>query len=270
MLLARAASYAKHPDYFSALFQTSTMDPLIDSAPFVRALEEMVEASRGAKPRLLSPEEVRKAFWQGTCALAITWPSATAEIESASDQERFQVGFCQLPGATQVFNPEAKKWEPRGKSAAGVPLLSIAGRIGSVARDTGHKQAAFELLAALSGTQWSPQVSATSPATTLFRTSHLTAPREWVERPMDQAAARDYATLASEALSRQDYVAALPLPGRSRYLAALDEAVGAALREEESPQQALQKCSRRWQEITDELGRDAQQAIYRQSVVPAQ
>ena len=42
VLLARAASYAKHPDNYSTLFDINTMEPLIAGEPFVRALEELL------------------------------------------------------------------------------------------------------------------------------------------------------------------------------------------------------------------------------------
>jgi hypothetical protein len=46
MLLARAAAYAKHRDYFSVLFDRETMEPLIAGPPFVRALTELVAATK--------------------------------------------------------------------------------------------------------------------------------------------------------------------------------------------------------------------------------
>ena len=41
ILVARAAAYAKHRDYFSVLFDRETMKPLIAGPPFVKALTEL-------------------------------------------------------------------------------------------------------------------------------------------------------------------------------------------------------------------------------------
>ena len=42
VLLARAAAYAKHRDYYSTLFDKDSLEPRIATEPFVRALTELV------------------------------------------------------------------------------------------------------------------------------------------------------------------------------------------------------------------------------------
>ncbi len=44
------------------------------------------------------------------------------------------------------------------------------------------------------------------------------------------------------------------IPGESEYMAALDEAVIAAVKGKQSPQQALDAAAVKWQAITDRLG----------------
>ncbi|MGW8258068.1 MAG: hypothetical protein ACWGMZ_11320, partial [Thermoguttaceae bacterium] len=65
VLLARAAPYLKHRDNYSSLFRIDTMAPLIDSEPMIRALKELVAASKHASGECLDcdPLAVRKAFW---------------------------------------------------------------------------------------------------------------------------------------------------------------------------------------------------------------
>ncbi|MCU0983176.1 MAG: extracellular solute-binding protein, partial [Pirellulaceae bacterium] len=46
VLLARAAAYARHRSYFATLFDLQSMEPLIASPPFVKALEELVAQVR--------------------------------------------------------------------------------------------------------------------------------------------------------------------------------------------------------------------------------
>jgi hypothetical protein len=148
-----------------------------------------------------------------------------------------------------------------------MPLLGVAGRVGSVTSTSKHPAAAFQLLIALSGPEWSSQVCAASPATTLFRGAHLKSPREWVEREASAPAAGQYAQLTQQVLSGQDAVGALKLPGRAEYLQALDQAVHQALRGEVTPAEALSQCAGAWSEITDRLGLEQQREAYRQSVV---
>jgi multiple sugar transport system substrate-binding protein len=64
VLLARAAAYAKHRDNYSTLFRIDSMEPLIDTPPFVRALEELVAAARHSPPDSISfdPSAARRHF----------------------------------------------------------------------------------------------------------------------------------------------------------------------------------------------------------------
>ncbi|MDP6059492.1 MAG: extracellular solute-binding protein, partial [Pirellulaceae bacterium] len=76
LLLARAAAYVRHPHQYSTLFDLRDMRPLIDGAPFVKALEELVKAAPSeAEARATTPAQVRSDFFSGRCAMAFTWPS---------------------------------------------------------------------------------------------------------------------------------------------------------------------------------------------------
>ena len=99
-------------------------------------------------------------------------------------------------------------------------------------------EAVFQLLLWLSGEQ-SARVCPASPATTLFRHSHLKSPQEWTDKSLSPAAAAQYAAVTQKTLDRADCLLALRLPGRAEYLAALDEAVHRAVRGKTSPAEAL-------------------------------
>ena len=49
-LLARAAAYAKERDNYTTLFDEKTLEPAIAGPPFVRALEELVAATKLDRP----------------------------------------------------------------------------------------------------------------------------------------------------------------------------------------------------------------------------
>ncbi len=68
---------------------------------------------------------------------------------------------------------------------------------------------------------------------------------------------------AQSALDRQQWLGALRMPGRAEYLAALDDAVSAAVGGKQSPADALGEAAKRWQAITARLGLDRQRAAYR-------
>jgi multiple sugar transport system substrate-binding protein len=270
MLLARAASYAKERDNYTTLFDDKTFEPMIAGPPFVRALTELVEAAKlGPAEELdFDPAAVRSQFWKGTTAIAISWPTAAASTSIRADGTRSPpASFVELPGSTEVYRASNGTWEPRTADAGRrVPLLGISGRLGVVRAGGQHVDAAFEFLLWLSDPQWSAQVFAGSPATTLFRTDQIGAAKHWVESEVSTSAAHQYAEYTSAALSRGQFLASLRLPGRAEYLAALDEAVRSAVRGQQTPSEALQQSADKWRAITKRLGVEKQMAAYMHSL----
>jgi len=270
VLLARTAAYAKERDNYTTLFDEKTFEPAIAGPPFVRALTELVEASRlGPAEQLeFDPAAARTEFWKGTTAMAISWPSANASGGTRSVPAALPpAGFAELPGATEVYRTSSGQWEPRSDDAGRhVTLLGVAGRMGVVRADSQQVDAAFQLLLWLSDPQWSTRVFAGSPATTLFRSDQMVAVKSWVENGVSASAARQYAQQTAAALSRNQFLAPLHLSGRGEYLAALDEAVHAAVLGQQSPADALKKAADQWRGISKRYGIEKQKAAYLRSL----
>ena len=281
-LLARAAAYAKHHDNYSTLFNVQSMEPLIAGPPFVRALEELVAAAKAGNPDQLkfTPEDVRRNFFEGRSAMALTWPSAAHESENAQPRKQPQgdkpqpsrsllphVQFEELPGSEKVYNTSDSRWEKRPRDEAkAIPLLAIAGRLGSVSRESAQPEAASRLLAWLSGSEWGTLVGSASRSTTLYRASQLRRPGQWVEPGIDPKSATQYAEAVERSLSRPVWLFALRLPGREEYLAALDKAVQQAVRDGRPAAEALNDAVAAWREITGRLGLEAQRLAYARSL----
>lgn len=269
VLLARAASYAKHPDHFSTLFDVETMEPLIASEAFVRALEELVADAKLGPPNQLEmdPTAARREFLAGRAALAITWPGHADTNADSVPTPSPSTGFAEIPGAPVVYNFADKSWEKRHEAANWhVPTLALDGRLGSISAKGAHPQAAFQLLAWLSGREWGPRVSSKSLATTLYRRSQVRTPQPWLDPNTDAAAAQGYAASVQATLSRQQYLIAPRIPGEAEYMAALDVATRDAVRGDKLPAEALSIAVEKWRDVTKKLGVDAQKAAYRRSL----
>lgn len=274
-LLARAAAYVKHRNHFSALFDMETMDPLIAGAPFVKALDELAAAKQDFPEEAFdaSPEQVHEAFVSGRCAMALTWTSAAWDVgerdglaEDAA-REALEVGCIELPGSAQAFNPKTQHWDARrGDETPHVPLVGISGRAGSITAQSEHADAAFQLLAWLSGPQWSQRVSTASAATTVFRRSQVDASTDWADRRLGPAGALAYAETVERSLSSADSFGAPRIEGRDRYLAALDSAVRDAVAGKVSSNEALQRAADEWRKITEEFSFERQRSSYRRSL----
>lgn len=274
VLLARAACYARHRGYYSTLFDYQTMEALIDGAPFIRALEELVIGASAGPPEAVtfSPWEARRMFLRGQCALALAWPLPRgAADEQPDDEDTVAVGYAELPGSEEVFNFRTQQWEARSsEDSRRVPLLGVAGRLGSVTRQSRQRQRSVQLLGWLTGRQMSGEIASRSKVTTLFRQSHRGRPEIWADPNVDSEAAKQYVDIVARAQSRKAVLITLRIPGRARYMAALDQAVHSAVAGEKSSQLALQEAAATWRQITDDLGRENQREAYRRSLGLAQ
>ncbi len=273
VLLARAAAYAKERDNYTTLFDEKTLEPAIAGPPFVRALEELVAAEKLGPADALDfdPTAVREEFWKGNAAMAISWPTGARTLTPGPSPKKGEgkavlAGFAELPGASEVYRPSSSAWEPRSDDGQCVPLLGVAGRMGVVSAASEHTDAAFELLLWLTDPQWSSQVFAASPSTTLFRSGQVASPKAWVESNVSATAGRQYAEQTEETLARRQFLASLRLPGRADYLAALDEAVQAAVRGRQKPAEALKAAAEEWRAISKRLGVERQKAAYLHSL----
>lgn len=278
LLFARAAAYARHPSQFSTLFEYSTMEPLIDGPPFVRALEELVAASKLGPDsnKRLTPVEAKRQFLAGHAAMAFAWPSraAAAGVDAASDasadsapDSAAKISFAALPGALEVYNFSEQSWSSRKRDESlSIPLLAVAGRLGSVTKEAQYPHEAGQALAWLAGKKWSPLVAPTSSATTLHRKSHLEKPAIWTDPSLSAEASRDYAEVVIATQSQPDHMMCLRIPGHDLYMAALSEAVEQACTGVQKPRDALANVAQQWRKITDQLGLDKQKAAYARSL----
>ncbi len=268
ILLARAAGYSRHRNYYSTLFDSRTMEPLIAGPPFVRALEELVAVHRGKSPEMLAfgPADARRALIAGRCAMAITWPSRIEDHgDSPASTGVFPLAAAELPGSRDVFNLGDQKWHPRSRSEDGrATLLGVSGRMGAVSTFSRQPQAALNLLVSLSSTDWSEQISPFSESTGLYRSSQIPFVSSWLGPNFETA--RMYGELVSDIHRRSLWLTSLRIPGRSRYLSKLDTAVQSAVAGDLTPSDALKQVAEQWQAITEELGVQAQKNAYLRSL----
>ncbi len=272
VLLARAAVYARHRSYFATLFDLQSMDPLIASPPFVKALEDLVAAAKFGDPdsTKLTPADVWKSLGSGRCAMGLTWPNAaeaSASGELASPTRPGLLAAAELPASGEAYHVGDKQWQTRESTETGhVALLSVSGRLGSVVKGSSRSSAAASLLVRLSSAEWSKDVSPRSPATTLYRSSQIPFAKAWTGESFSAEGATAYGELVQQVLGQTLSLDSVRLPGRTRYLAALDEAVHAAIRADRSPAESLIEAANQWRKITQDLGLENQRRAYWRSL----
>jgi multiple sugar transport system substrate-binding protein len=265
LLLARGAAYARHPNQYSALFDYRTMEPLIATPPYVRALEELVAAQHAASPaQPLDAAGCEQAIVDGKCAMAITWPTRNAQRAEkvASD---IRLGCSELPGAAHHYSAEAAKWTDADE-ASHVPLLGVSGRLGSITSSARHTRAATDALLWLAGKEKGPLIATQSSACTLSRSSQVPQASRFVSDAYDSTFAGEYGAALLAANERPLSMEMPRIPGHDAYLAALDAAVRSAVAGEKQPADALADAAQQWREITAKFGVEGQKIAYVRSL----
>lgn len=266
MFLARAASYALHPDNVAVLLDLQDASPLIAAAPFVQALEESRTAlqSLDAQSLHMSPSDCCASVLEGRAALAIGLPPTAGPDAASRNDPAAVVGTVMLPGASRVYERSADSWSTLPDNAPSrVTVVGFGGfaACAPAAGDPVLRDAAWQLWTSLrrpgddDRLPFGPDVcrSADVPAA-----SRLTGPGftvdEWRRHIAVTVAARQNTRVLLD----------LPLPQAPRFRQTLTARLNEALAGTSAPADALQQAAADWRGLIDELGRDRVLAAYRQ------
>jgi len=256
LLLARAAGYASHAETLSVLFDTKTMKPRIDSAPFQRAAQQLRDAATATSMEM-SSHQALEAILQGRCAMAIGYLES---VEGVDDEAWERISVMALPGAEECYDRRSGKWEAQDEGPNSVVLLATRGRIGSIARRTKSRVAAVRLLIRLAGLAWGDEVAPKSPYTTAYRTEHIGNAPLWGPRGVPHSIVEQYLSVQGQQLDGQRNVLVPRLRGGRRLDEALANALVDIIKNEKPVDEALDEAAQRWQAILgEELPESARQ-----------
>jgi len=122
------------------------------------------------------------------------------------------------------------------------------------------------MLFMISGNELGTTIGSASSHTTLFRETQLGQESVWVDQELEGAPARQYAEVVQAAQNSAAWLDAIRIPGRDKYIAALDQAVVSVLAGEATAAEALKVASVDWNRITDLIDRESQQKAYMRSL----
>ena len=116
----------------------------------------MLQRLQANRPPQPAPEPL-EAFRDGRAALGIGGTEWVARLQDDTSPVRGRFGVCRVPGSHRVFAYQTGELQPvEGVNA--VPYLGTGGWLGVVPRGAAHPEAAFALLAELSGPQVSTEI----------------------------------------------------------------------------------------------------------------
>ncbi|MEP7290933.1 MAG: extracellular solute-binding protein [Chloroflexota bacterium] len=263
-------------------FDVDTFNPLFGPNPaFIRALELFNETTQygPADELTLDLNSTRDLFLTGRCALSIDWGDIGAlQINPERSTMQDKVGALIIPGSTEVLDRTTGELVACDEMTCpnaidGInyaPFAAFGGWGGAVsaAADDQTKAAAFAFFSYLSQPAQS-NVDVTNGATGYnpYRLSQTQSTEPWIAAGFSETAAQNYLGAIGDSLSSPNMVLDMSIPGTNRYQqATLDTVLSQYLAGEFTAEEAAQTIYDQWNEISDELGRDAQQQAYRASL----
>jgi multiple sugar transport system substrate-binding protein len=266
---SRASAYGKHPDDPAFLFDLD-MTPRINSPAFVRALEDMIAGIEFAPPDQQNADLLQNLsnFLAGTGTMCHWWADVGSNVYTSGDSlVQGKVGYSTLPGSPDVYNHATGQWDTLAEPNR-APYLAFLGwglYVMKAAEEGGVADAAWDLIAHLSGRDISAWMSIYPSGMNPWRQSHFVAD-EWEISGFPVAEAEEYLTSIQDSYNHPNRIVDLRIPGVGQYWGAAEAEWTRAVSGQVPAQEALDAAAARWDEITDSLGRERQAELYKASL----
>jgi multiple sugar transport system substrate-binding protein len=272
-LADRAVAYAKHPDNPAWLFDPETMKPLVNSPAWVQAIQDVIDLMNtpGAyPPDQLNADPNTTAFQQflaGTGAQVLWWGDVgsmarTSDTSVVGDV----VGFDINPGANRVYNWTTGEWEDTPNRSPHNAYIGWGVYVtNNVSDDELKRKCAWSAAAHLGGKDIALWMSAYPSGFQPYRNSQFNY-EEWVAAGYEQAYIEDYLSSNLESYNHPNAANEPRIPGIFQYYSRAEDELVNGLGGGASAQEIADAIAAGWEEITDQIGRESQLALYRASL----
>jgi multiple sugar transport system substrate-binding protein len=255
------------PEVFSFQYDVETGAAQIASPGFVAALR-LCQRLQQCRPKETAREPAQ-SFAEGKAVLCLAEPRWIHRFQAPNSKARDRFGICPVPGSSQLYDYHTGQVQaaPGGNQ---VPYLGASGWVAVVPAGAAQPEAAFALLAHLTGPETSRDL-VIEPAWGggAFRREHLEAQMGWQafglsteHTRMLEASLRD--TLKH--LHLVNPVLRLRTPDQHAYQQAVVAELRAALVEGKDAASALKAAAQRWQELDAAKAPKQHLAEYRLSI----
>src|SRR5690349_15397881 len=282
MILSVAGAFLQSKGTTQGIFfDTETMKPLVNNEAFKAALQIYAETTKYGPPDEINLDvgDTRALFTTGRCALSLDWGDiGTLAIDKATSKVIDKVGAVIIPGSKNVLDRatgklvdcDAKTCPYAIDGVNHAPFAAFGGWSGAInkAKDQKIKDAAYAFLSYMSQPeQANVDVTIGRTGFNPYRTSQFESLELWEKAGMSEKAAQSYLGAIKDSLNSPNMVLDLRVPQNQRYQqVVLDTALHRMLSGETTPDETVKEIEQGWNEISDELGRDAQYAAYLNSL----
>ena len=262
-----------------AFFDPETMKPLVNNPGFAKALDIYKQTMDYGIPQDWNLDGIksRELFITGRCALTLDWGDiGTLAIDPVKSKVIDKVGAVITPGTTQVFDRKTNKLVACDKFTCpyaidGVnhaPYAASGGWTGVIHAKAAPKvkDAAYAFLSYISQPAQS-NIDVTIGGTGLnpYRISQFKNVEPWIQSGMSTDAANNYLGAIGVSLSNQNMVFDLTI-SRSQQYFNLDTIRVDFLMNKITKKQAMQRIEQKWEQITNQVGRESQKTVYQSSL----
>ena len=266
--IKRAAPYAKHPAVKGGFyFDLATMEPLINTPGFVRALEDFVTAQAFYPPGGddFGLADVNRSFGEGSSAMTDSWDDSFIYAMQKDSPIYNKVSALISPGSREVWNRNTQQWDL-------FPDINYApyiawGWTSAVAANTQHPQAAFDFLGFFGNDKnHNEDLLIGRFGVNPFRNSDLNTDF-WIQGAGWRAdITRAYITSFERQKTIRNRVFDLRINSGGLYMKALSIGVKRALTRKSSAQKALDDVAHKWRLLNETIGIEKQRQAYRNVV----
>ncbi len=265
MLLNRALSRSAIRGRLSSFFDVTSLDALIDTPPFVSALDDMLALKPFLTDEAQTPTECYQRVVEGRAAVAVTIVTSQPDVADAVTPLPIAVGPLPLAGRWYDYRNSAWK-DDNNVDISRVVVVPVTGRLMSMSKQCLHVRSAMRMLNWLCTKEVHRQLATTMVESAPILATELDQPYDWVNPQLPRSAAEQMVDVTEEYQRRALAISNLRLPHRREYVAALQAAVEAALDGSQTPADALAQCAAKWNELTDKFGRDAMRQQFQKNV----
>ncbi len=256
-------------------FDPETMEPLINSPGHVRALEKLVELSQYGPPAQVGWDLGTTWDWflRGKSIFVFSWGDVGSLVQDESRSKiKGKLGASIVPGSTEVYNMCTNAWEnldePNvvGNTTGG----SWQGVISSRSENPEAVYSLYALMATEPVSLWNVNRGWTGvdPGVTIhFLPPDGTADLQgFLDNGWNESDLEFYLKAYRDNFFAPTMEPYLRINGTDEYVRALDQNLSEAMIGRLSPQEALDRTARSWDDITNRRGRDQQLMQYQESI----
>ncbi len=269
----RAVAYSKVPGNPAWLFDPDTMKPLINNPGWVQAIQDVIDLMN--TPGAYPPDQINadpnstafSQFLAGTGSQVMWWGDVGSNARTSDTSVVGDVvGFDINPGADKYYDWTTSQWVESPNRAPNNAYIGWGVYVTkNVSADELKRKCAWSAASHLGGKDLSLWMAAYPSGFQPYRNSHFDY-AEWVAAGYDQAFIEDYLSSNADSYNHPNAANEPRIPGIFQYYSRAEDELVNGLGSGASAQEIADAIAAGWEEITDQIGRESQLALYRASL----